>query len=238
MTRRWVLVLVSLNLAALLALVFMYPHLMLSPGPVSAGHAAIATDCFACHAPLRGAAASRCMACHALPDIGLRNTQGKPIVRKTLKVSFHQDLLEQDCMACHSDHAGPKLTQTSRKPFSHALLRSTVRTQCQTCHRAPADTLHTKITGNCSQCHAQNAWKPASFDHDQAFALDEDHNVACSTCHVGNDYSRYTCYGCHEHTLQNVLREHRDEGIRDLDNCVRCHRSADGEGGEHGRGDD
>ena len=25
---------------------------------------------------------------------------------------------------------------------------------------------------------------------------------------------------------------HRDEGIRDLDNCVRCHRSADDEGGE------
>jgi hypothetical protein len=59
--------------------------------------------------------------------------------------------------------------------------------------------------------------------------------VECVTCHVGNDYSRYTCYGCHEHTVQNILREHRDEGIRDLDNCVRCHRSADGEGGE---GDD
>jgi uncharacterized membrane protein len=175
------------------------------------------------------------VACHAVPDIGLRSTQGKPIARKTLKVSFHQDLLEQDCMACHSDHAGPKLLQKNRKPFSHALLKSAVREQCQNCHRAPADKLHTKITGNCSQCHAQNAWKPASFDHDKSFVLDKDHNVECVTCHVGNDYSRYTCYGCHEHTVQNILREHRDEGIRDLDNCVRCHRSADGEGGE---GDD
>lgn len=68
--------------------------------------------------------------------------------------------------------------------------------------------------------------------------LDRDHNVDCVTCHVGNDYSRYTCYGCHAHTVQNILREHRDEGIRDLDNCVLCHRSADGEGGEGGGGDD
>ncbi len=232
MTRRWIWWLVSLNLLALLALVFMYPHWMVSPGKVMAAHGAIATDCFACHAPLRGASAARCIACHALPDIGRRSTLGKPIARKTLKVSFHQDLLEQNCMACHSDHAGPRLLQKSRKPFSHALLRSNVREQCQTCHRAPADRLHSKIVGNCSQCHAQSAWKPASFDHDKSFVLDRDHNVECATCHVNNDYSRYTCYGCHEHTVQNILREHRDEGIRNLDNCVECHRSADDEGGE------
>ncbi len=241
MTRRWVWILVSLNLVLLIALVFVFPHLMVSPGQVVAAHADIATDCFACHAPLRGASAARCVACHALPDIGLRSTKGKPIVHKTLKVSFHQDLMEQSCMACHSDHAGPRLLQKSRKPFSHELLRGTVRQQCQTCHRAPADKLHVKITGNCSQCHAQSAWKPASFDHKKSFVLDKDHNVACATCHVNNDYSRYTCYGCHEHTVQNILREHRDEGIGDLENCVRCHRSAEGkegEGGKGGRSDD
>ncbi len=236
MTRRWVWILVSLNLALLVALVFVYPHLMVSPGKIIASHAGIASDCFACHAPLRGASSARCVACHALPDIGLRSTQGKPIVRKTLKVPFHQELLEQDCMACHSDHAGPKLTQKNRKLFSHALLRSTVRDQCQTCHRAPADKLHIRIAGNCSRCHAQSAWKPASIEHDKSFHLDKHHNVECSTCHVSNDYSRYTCYGCHEHTVQNILREHRDEGIRDLDNCVACHRSADGEGGGRGEG--
>jgi mono/diheme cytochrome c family protein len=36
--------------------------------------------------------------------------------------------------------------------------------------------------------------------------------------------------------VQNILAEHRKEGIRNLDNCVECHRSADGEGG--GEGDD
>ena len=230
MTRRWVWILVLINLMACIALVFIYPHLMVSPGLVIEAHEAIRTDCFACHAPLRGASADRCIACHALPDIGVRTTQGLAVTKTKVKASFHQELVEKNCMACHSDHAGPKLSQQPRKHFSHTLLRSAVREQCQTCHAAPDNSLHKKITGNCSQCHLQTAWKPATFNHEKSFVLDRDHNVECATCHLKNDYSRYTCYGCHEHTVQNVLREHRDEGIRNLDNCVECHRSADGEG--------
>jgi len=59
--------------------------------------------------------------------------------------------------------------------------------------------------------------------------------VRCTTCHQDRgQYARYTCYGCHEHTLPGMQREHAEEGItRNLDQCARCHRSADGEGGEH-----
>jgi hypothetical protein len=231
MTRRAVWVVVCINLVALIGLVFLYPHLMVSPGAVVAAHQEIATDCFACHAPLRGASASRCVACHAVDSIGLRTSKGVAIAKKNIKGSFHQELLEQDCMACHSDHAGPKLSQKARKPFSHALLRTSVRDQCQTCHKAPDNKLHQKLTGSCQQCHSQNAWKPATLDHDKLFVLDGDHNAPCETCHINNNYSQYTCYGCHEHTVQNVLREHRDENIRNINNCVECHRSADDEGG-------
>jgi hypothetical protein len=68
---------------------------------------------------------------------------------------------------------------------------------------------------------------PATFDHDKYFVLDRDHNVKCVTCHERNDYSRYTCYGCHEHSPEKIRREHIEEGIRDFKNCVECHRSAD-----------
>jgi hypothetical protein len=60
------------------------------------------------------------------------------------------------------------------------------------------------------------------------------------TCHVRNDYSRYTCYGCHEHTPDNIRRKHVEEGIRQFDNCVECHRSGnkhDIKGGKEGDGD-
>ncbi len=59
-----------------------------------------------------------------------------------------------------------------------------------------------------------------------------------STCHVGNDYKRYTCYGCHEHTPAKVRAEHEEEGIRDFENCVKCHRSGDKESAERGSGGD
>jgi hypothetical protein len=240
MKRRGLMIVIALNLVALIGLVFAYPHLMVSPGPVVKGHAAIATDCFACHVPWRGSSAALCIGCHALPDIGLRTTKGVALPQQSLKTAFHQDLLEQDCMACHSDHQGPKLTQRSRKPFSHALLRPAVQEQCASCHRPPTDNLHRKMTagaaGSCQQCHSQTAWKPATFEHDKLFVLDRDHNTECATCHVANDYSRYTCYGCHEHTPANIRAEHQEEGIRNFDNCVECHRDPGVEPQEQGGG--
>jgi hypothetical protein len=128
--------------------------------------------------------------------------------------------------------------------FNHALLLKETREQCQGCHKSPADALHKQISGNCSQCHTQERWVPATFDHDKYFLLDRDHDTRCVTCHVRNDYSTYTCYGCHEHSLSSIRRKHIEEGIRNFDNCVKCHRSADehdirggeGEGGERREG--
>lgn len=240
MKGRWLWIVIGANLLMLVVLAFVYPHLMLAPGPLAKAHTELASDCFACHAPLRGAVAERCIVCHAVPDIGLRTTKGTAIATaESLKRSFHQELNDQDCMACHSDHAGPKLSQRSRKRFSHALLRQATRDECDSCHRAPTDELHRQIAGNCAQCHRSDAWRPATFDHKKYFVLDKNHNKTCVTCHADSNYSRYTCYGCHEHTPANMRAEHRGEGVSgDLDNCVRCHRSAHGEGkrerGEHG----
>lgn len=264
------LIVIALNLVVLVALAFGYPHLMVSPGPLVKGHAELATDCFACHAAWRGASSGRCIECHAVADVGLRTTRGVPIATGTIKASFHQELIEQDCMACHSDHQGPKLTKRSRKPFSHELLKVAVRDtctschaapkdtvhrdlkvecgqchrstawkpahfdhallakaaldRCESCHNAPTDRLHRQIQGNCKSCHKTDAWKPATFDHDKYFVLDRDHDAPCDTCHRNNDFSRYTCYGCHEHSQAKVRAEHLEEGIRNFENCVECHR--------------
>ncbi len=243
MKGRWWWIVIAANLLVLVGLAFVYPHLMVSPGPLVPAHRAMATDCFACHAPWRGATAERCIACHTVADIGLRSTKGVAIAAvqagpsSAMKRSFHQELIEQDCMACHSDHAGPKLTQSSRKPFSHALLRPATRERCEACHAAPADSLHRQLDGGCASCHQAAAWKPATFDHDQRFLLDKDHNASCVTCHSAQDYSRYSCYGCHEHTPAKVRAKHVKEGIQNFEDCVQCHRSADAEPERGGAGE-
>jgi hypothetical protein len=94
------------------------------------------------------------------------------------------------------------------------------------------------VAGDCASCHKVQAWKPATFDHDKFFPLDKDHNASCVTCHSGNSFKQYSCYGCHEHTPSNMQAKHREEGVtEDLRNCVRCHRSASAEPEGQGRGE-
>lgn len=218
-------VVLAANLIILAVLAFVYPHLMVGPGKLIPGHSKLEANCFACHAPLAGATAERCATCHKPEEIGTVTSRGQTIQKPLTSTPFHQKLLKQDCLACHSDHAGVKRFRIEGR-FNHALLQADARKECQSCHKSPTDTLHQQITGNCSQCHTQQKWVPATFDHDKYFALDRDHNVKCVTCHVRNDYSRYTCYGCHEHSPEKIRREHIEEGIRDFKNCVECHRSA------------
>lgn len=238
-----------LVLATLIVLSVVRPHLMVSPGDLVPAHARLQDDCFACHAPLRGASAQRCMACHKVAEIGLRTTTGQPVVRKDGRPPFHQSLREPDCVACHSDHPRPALTGTSRVRFAHDLLRPAAAARCAACHRRPADAFHRTQSAPCSTCHQPPRWKPATFDHDRYFVLDRHHAVTCTTCHTGGNYRHYTCYGCHEHQPVAIIAEHREEGIANVENCARCHRSArgepeerdgrrEGEGGGDRRGDD
>lgn len=220
---------IALALAAIITIGFIRPHEMVSPGNLIPAHAALKNNCFACHAPFRGASAARCTACHRVSDIGLRTTRGVAIARSDRRPAFHQALIEPDCMACHSDHPRPRLIKSSGAKFDHALLRADARARCQSCHTAPRDNLHHGQALACATCHQPMHWKPATFDHSRYFLLDRHHNVACTTCHLGSDYRQYTCYGCHEHQQARIIAEHREEGITNLDNCVRCHRSARGE---------
>jgi hypothetical protein len=223
---RVIKLLLAINLIGLAVLTFVYPNLMVGPGKLIAGHKQLEGDCFACHTAFTGANSPKCVGCHKPADIGRLSSAGLPLSKPQTSTPFHQKLISQDCVACHSDHAGVRRYQLKGN-FNHALLVKETLDQCQACHKPPTDNLHQQISGNCLQCHTQTKWTPATFDHNKYFVLDKDHNTRCVTCHVRNDYSRYTCYSCHEHTPDNIRRKHIEEGIRKFDNCVECHRSAD-----------
>ena len=236
-------IVIATSLIVLAILVFVYPSVMVAPGKLIAEHKSLENDCFACHAPFTGVSSERCIVCHKAAEIGHLTTTGQTIANPRISMPFHQKLISQDCIACHSDHAGVKRFRLDRR-FNHDLLDKKTSEQCQDCHKSPTDSLHQQITGNCAQCHTQEKWKPTTFDHTQYFALDDNHNTRCVTCHVGNDYSRYTCYGCHEHSPSSIQNEHIEEGINNFDNCVECHKSANEhdirgrDGKREGRDDD
>mgnify|MGYP000088079899 FL=1 len=113
---------------------------------------------------------------------------------------------------------------------------SALQTDCFACHAPLRDAVHKAPKLACSTCHQPAGWKPATFDHNRFFALDKDHNTACTTCHLDGLYKRYTCYGCHEHQQAKIIAAHREEGMINIEKCARCHRRAEGEVEREGEG--
>lgn len=226
MKNKTVTLIVLANLSVLLALTIFAPHLMIQPGKLIDAHLELTTDCFACHSPFLGSSPEKCVHCHKVEEIGLKTSKGLAITKEKKNVAFHQKLIEDDCVACHADHKGVQAFKPIGQ-FSHELVVQETREQCNSCHSNPGDALHQKIKGNCAQCHTIEAWTPATFEHDEYFRFDRHHPADCEKCHVQNDYSTYTCYGCHEHSRSKIRSEHVEEGIYDYENCVECHRSGD-----------
>ena len=220
---------ITINLLAFLFLSLWYPHLMISPGKLIEGHQELTTDCFACHIPFRGSSPQKCITCHQVDKIGLFSTKGVKLLTQKENVSFHQDLIEQDCVACHSDHRGVSVYRAIRR-FSHELLAQNAQEQCHDCHQTPPkDALHWETAANCDKCHSQISWEPASFDHRW---LSKATQAKCASCHpaptdalhrkiVGN------CDKCHtqdkwkpatfEHNKYFQLDSNHDVA------CVKCH---------------
>lgn len=148
----------------------------------------------------------------------------------------HQSLSFQ-CASCHNT-TGWK----SDVKFNHAMILNADRENCVSCHQKPIDETHKDFSVACGTCHTTEKWIPATFNHSSYFALDRDHNVKCAICHTTpNNFKRYTCYGCHEHSEASIRSEHEEEGISNLNDCASCHKSGnkhDIRGGREGKHDD
>jgi hypothetical protein len=125
------------------------------------------------------------------------------------------------CGSCHGFEAWTPAT------FDHAMIPAERLDGCANCHadQRPPDALHREVGAECGGCHTIQAWTPATFGHQQYFRFDRHHPASpCQTCHA-DSLDRYTCYGCHEHSPRGMAQEHREEGIRDIEDCASCHRS-------------
>ena len=199
MKRTYIFLLLSI---IIIGVVVAYPHIMISPGNLYEAHSDIKNDCFACHTMGSGTPNEKCISCHKISEISKNNSILK----------FHETIRSQSCTSCHSDHKGmnEKLVFT---PFNHDFIDAKSRNNCVSCHQSPNDNLHNISSTNCLSCHSLDNWKNSTFNHDKYFVLDKNHNVSCTTCHKNNDYKTYTCFGCHEHSINKIREEHEEKGI-------------------------
>jgi hypothetical protein len=211
------------------------------------------------HELLVPAVVNNCVSCHAKPTdtlhsklpptcINCHNTEGWKLAG-----SFNHNMLQgtekNNCVNCHSKPTDELHVQLSANckschstegwaltsPFNHDMLVGTEKNNCASCHQNPKDDFHASNKDNCIKCHGTTQWTPSTFDHSAYFQLDGDHNAKCTVCHLNNNFSTYSCYGCHEHSESKVRQEHAEEGIRNFTNCIACHKSGnEQEGGENG----
>jgi len=200
--------------------------------PLAGGHAN--TGCADCHAGARSLADLKttrheCAFCHNHEDP-------------------HAGQFGRECAACHTPEGWENATfDHSLAAFqltgAHAGVQCSqchlneqfkgISGQCAACHLDPS--FHEGAFGlNCAGCHTTSAWAPVKFK--QAHGFPFDHGApgesSCRTCHP-NAVSEYTCYDCHEHNQGKIESKHREEGIRDFNDCVRCHPTGREEEGEN-----
>jgi hypothetical protein len=144
-----------------------------------------------------------CISCHKQPKNELHNQ------------------VTNSCISCHSTESWIVVSN-----FDHNLINEKSRNNCVSCHQSPKDNFHSISSTNCLSCHSMKIWKPSTFNHNKLFVLDNEHNVSCVTCHKTNDYKTYTCFGCHEHSMNNIRNEHEEEGVLNFTDCIKCHKNA------------
>ena len=209
------------------------------PGPVIQGHAKLEAACENCHVRFDRTAQNRlCLDCH------------KP-VRADVEAGsgYHGRLKERakECRTCHTEHKGrgARIAPLEEKAFDHGLTDFALHGRhkqkaCNSCHRAgtkfrqaptTCDSCHREkdkhkggLGAKCGNCHGEDNWKEARFDHAKTkFPLKQSHaasTLKCEGCHVDQKYTDTPrqCVSCHRD--DDMKKGHKG---RFGNRCETCH---------------
>lgn len=246
----WLIMAVVVAAAASLALVRYAPatsawQRVVSPGPLSSGHAYLAKRCASCHETNVGVTSAKCTVCHANDErlLGRQPT------------AFHADIRE--CAGCHVEHQGANtrpvamdhvelarvsartLARASGTDTASAATLASLRTwlnirvpgqldedstraglNCAGCHTTRDR--HLGFFGtDCAQCHATTSWRIADFRHPSPRSLD------CAQCHQAPP----SHYMMHFDMISKKIAGQEDAqvaaccGPAQVTQCYRCHQT-------------
>ncbi|MCG2784493.1 MAG: hypothetical protein L6461_05260 [Anaerolineae bacterium] len=185
------------------------------------GYAGTPQDCYSCHQAddaHEGQYGIACETCHHPGD-------WKDATFDHALSNFPLDgaHVNVECAECHKDN-----------------VYKGTPVECAACHADPAYHLGLFPGQACSQCHTTAAWRPAPYNGPHTFPMNhgqENNRLnTCADCHQPT-LAQWTCYTCHNRAETD--QKHREEGIADFNDCLRCHPTGQ-EGDEGGRdgGDD
>lgn len=149
---------------------------MVSPGPLSPAHQALAADCRACHTPIAGVEGKTCIACHVGTDFGGKQS-----------TAFHRNARE--CASCHVEHTGSRPTVMNHqalldpaiwngpvKAAASQASNSSASLACASCHSFRD--AHQGVFGtNCASCHSTSTWQVEGYRHPSVNSRE------CAQCH-------------------------------------------------------
>lgn len=208
--------------------------------PLTGAHTS--TECTQCHSDGFAGTPTNCVDCHSED------------YNQSTNPSHTELALSEECTTCHTTKsewapaAFPNHNEYYVLEGAHAEIASNCNTchsgdyletptSCYGCHESDynqttdPDHAGAQFSTDCQSCHDQNAWEPASFEHDAQYfpVYSGSHQGTwenCTECHTNpSDYARFSCIECHEHNEADMNDEHDEVSGYSYDSeaCFQCH---------------
>jgi hypothetical protein len=207
--------------------------------PLIGAHAPIANQCAACHNGDYVNTPNTCAGCHQ-PDYNQATNPNHTALG-----------LPVDCAMCHAQTDWTPASFPNHNDYyvlngAHAAIAN----DCVQCHQGDYSNTPNTCAGchiedynqtldpnhlqagfgtDCASCHNENAWEPATFDHDaQYFPIYSGDHLGvwsqCSECHTDpGNYSVYTCVTCHMNPETDQEHAGVNGYVYNSTYCLACH---------------
>ena len=207
---------------------------------LNGAHAIISDQCATCHNGDYNNTPNTCFGCHATA------------YNQTTNPNHAAAQFPTDCQSCHTENTWIPSTFDHNSFYPIVGAHVAIANDCNACHNGDFNNTPNTCFGchaddynqtnnpnhasagfptDCEACHSQNAWTPATFDHDDMYfpiysGKHDDEWNDCIDCHTTGNFSTFSCIDCHEHDDPGDLAdEHEDVGgyIYESNACFACH---------------
>ena len=213
--------------------------------PLTGSH--LTVDCIDCHAAGYAGTPTDCASCHTTD------------FNQTVNPNHNTLGLSTDCASCHTTEPewNPATFDNHNDYYALNGAHAAIASDCATCHNGDYNNTPNTCVGchqdeynqtnnpshtalnfstDCASCHSENAWEPATFDHDAQYfpiysGLHNGEWDQCLDCHTNpSNYSEFTCVTCHA----NPETDNQHNGITGYSYnspaCLTCHPSGTADG--------